>query len=271
MTKTSAILPFTIITFFAAVCGTAIAGSIEYETTKTLSLDAKDLDKFEIDARAGFLKIEGEEGRDSIEVVAEIAVEDEDYRLSLDRKGSKAVLIADPNPSNTNNWFGDSPKIDLTIKMPKALVLQIEDGSGFIELENLTGDLRIDDGSGHINATKIAANVNIEDGSGHIKLSDITGSIKIHDGSGSIEINGAGESVDIKDGSGGIELFDIGGKVDVEDGSGGLVVKSAKGHVTIDDGSGDIRVESLAAGLTVIEAGSGGLSMKNVEGEIITH
>ena len=270
MIKTSSILSFTLISTLVAGSFSARAGGIDYEKTETMTLATESVNQFEIEAKAGFLKIVGEESRQAIEVVAEIAVEQDNYKLVLEQKGSRAVLIADANPGNSARWFGESPKIDLTIKMPKQLALDIQDGSGFIELENLGGLLQIEDGSGYIKAKDILADIKIDDGSGNIDLSNVKGKVKIHDGSGGIEISNVGESVEIKDGSGRIELSEIGGKVELDDGSGDLSVKNAKGHVTIDDGSGDITVESLKGGLTVLNAGSGRLSMKNVEGEINT-
>jgi len=249
----------------------ASASDIEVEETKKLSLSGSDLTQFKIDAAAGFLVIEGDEGLDSIEVTADIAAYNDKYQLSLVKKGSKAVLLADPNPESSINWFSNgSAKIDLTIKVPKGMSLDIDDGSGNIDINYIDAEVTIDDGSGNIDVQNIGGMVHIDDGSGNLNLSNISGKIKVDDGSGNIDIRDVKSDVDIEDGSGQIKLVGVGGEVDIDDGSGDLLVKNAKGHVTIDDGSGDIKVNGLSHGLTVISSGSGGLSMEHVEGKVVT-
>ena len=257
-------------TVFATGCITVKADRIDYETTETLTLNADGLKGFYIDASAGFLKVEGDDSIDEIEVVAELAVQKDHYKLTLDTKGSKAVLIADANTENFSSWFGDSPKIDLTIKTPSGLKLDIDDGSGYITIKNIDADVNIDDGSGNLIGENLNGAVEIEDGSGDIELSNIGKQLKIDDGSGDINVEKVGGMVEIEDGSGEMVLTDIKGKVNLDDGSGDLTVKNVTGHVTIDDGSGDIDVDTLEDGLTVLSAGSGGLSISNVKGNIVT-
>lgn len=277
MKKTLSLLVLTISSLLTTGCIIVSAKSPEYKTTENLSLSTNKLTELKVDAGAGFILIEGNSALDKIEVVADIISYDKNYKLTLTEKNGLAILIADPNPEGNSNWFvinssnSKSAKIDLTIKLPKGLNLSIDDGSGNIDVHNISGKVSIEDGSGNINLKNIDGEVNIEDGSGNIDLTDITQTIEIDDGSGDIIIHNAGSKVAIEDGSGEIQLFDIIGEIDLDDGSGDLLVKGAKGHVTINDGSGDIKVVALDNGLTVLNAGSGGLSMSNVKGDIVTH
>ncbi|WP_444997706.1 hypothetical protein [Aliikangiella sp. IMCC44359] len=230
--------------------GYANAAKLDLETSKTLNLKVAGIEVFEIDAGAGFLKIEGSSEVEQISVVADLKVNSESYRLTLDKSGNTAKLIADANTRNSS-WFGNSPKIDLTIKVPTNLALNINDGSGSLYGENLLGKIVINDGSGGI------------------KLSNV-GELTINDGSGKIKITQANSNVKITDGSGGIKLSNINGSVSLVDGSGGIKIKQVKGHVTISDGSGGIELDSLESGVTILESGSGGLTMNNVKGEVVT-
>ncbi|TQV75251.1 DUF4097 family beta strand repeat protein [Aliikangiella marina] len=251
-------------------CITVRADSINYEATETLKLEASDLERLDIEASAGFLKVEGEAGRTDIEVTAVIVVDQEYYKLSLERSGNRAILVADANTKNWSSWAGDSPRIDLTVKTPDNLQLDIDDGSGFIKITDIKESVWIKDGSGDIEASNLAGDVELKDGSGSVELTNIGGSLRIDDGSGDLDISQVGADTEIDDGSGEINLKDVSGKVSIEDGSGDLTVINAVGHVTIDDGSGDIRVKQLENGLTVLESGSGGLSIKDVKGDIST-
>lgn len=260
---------FSALSIFLSGCITVHASSIDVEKTETLTLSTSGLELLDIDATAGFLKVEGSDGSE-IEVVAELAVVEGHYNLKLDKRGDNARLLADANTDSFSSWFGNSPKIDLTVRMPKNLALKVRDGSGFIEIRNINGSVKIKDGSGGLEIENLQGDLVIDDGSGDMDLANIGGNIVIDDGSGSIKLTKAKGDVEIEDGSGNITLAGIGGKVEVDDGSGNLEIDDAQGHVTIDDGSGSIDVDTLMNGLTVVNSGSGGLSIKNVKGDIVT-
>lgn len=228
------------------------AKSADYETTEKLSINSDGINKLVIDAAAGYLVVNGDSESTTIEVIGQVQAFDDNYLLSLKKKGSSVILVADPNPDNYSNWFGKGARINLTVKIPRTMNLSIEDGSGNIELYDIDGRLSIDDGSGGIEGEKITGPVIINDGSGDITLQQIEGKVEIEDGSGSITLD------------------TVGGKVDIDDGSGHLSLTQIKGHVVINDGSGGINLVNLENGVTVVEAGSGSLSMKNVRGEIVT-
>ena len=271
MKFTRSLLTTSLVSVLLSGCITVNASSVDYQATETLNLSASGIDQLSVDAGAGFMIIEGDDSLDNIQVIGDISAYANKYKFSLVKKGNKAVLISDPNSKDISNWFGgDSPKIDLTIKVPRGMSLSVDDGSGDIDISNIDGEVYVDDGSGSLSLKSIGNSVEIEDGSGNLALSDIKGAIKIDDGSGNLEVRRAGSSIEIEDGSGQITLVDVAGKVSVDDGSGNLLIKQVKGHVTINDGSGDIDVVDLEDGLTVLNAGSGGLSIQKVQGNIIT-
>jgi hypothetical protein len=289
MKLTHSLFTVSIVTAMLSGCINVNASSIDKRTTERLNLNSAGIAQLEVEAGAGFIIVEGDQSLDTIEVKGDLAVYDNQYEFSLVKKGNKAILIANANSSSISSWFGgDSPKIDLTIKVPYKLSLSVDDGSGNIEISNLDGNVEVEDGSGNIEISNIVGNVEVndgsgnislenvtgsvevEDGSGNLTLTDISGAIKVDDGSGDLKVEKAGASVNIKDGSGEIVLVGAVGKASIDDGSGDLLVEQIKGHVTIEDGSGDIEVVDLENGLTILNAGSGSLSMKKVQGEIVT-
>lgn len=221
--------------------GTAQAGWNDYEEIRELALDAQGVASLRVDAGAGRLEITGTPGLDRIEVVATVTVpgadEDDgkaalesDLALTLSLDGTKALLVAD---FDRDLWdFGDSPRIDLEIRVPAALAVDIEDGSGSISVAGLESDLRIEDGSGSIEVRDIGGSVDIEDGSGSIDVHTVRGDLRIDDGSGSIKANGIGGSVTVDDGSGSVTISDVGQDlVILDDGSGSLSYTNVRGRV----------------------------------------
>jgi hypothetical protein len=212
----------------------------DYTTVRDLEVDAAGIERFEINAGAGSLDIQGVAGLDSLIVVATVVVPesneddavqliDKKMRLSLDRNGDNAKL---------ESWFedgwlgrGSSARIDLKISVPTGVTIRIDDGSGSIDLIGVEADVSIDDGSGSIQVQGVAS-VSIDDGSGSIEVSDATGDVSIIDGSGSINVRSVGGSVSVDDGSGSIKVSDVEQDLTiVDDGSGGFSYSDVRGRV----------------------------------------
>ena len=219
-----------------------VAAGFAFETEKTLSLPAVGLKALRIDCGAGKLDVAGADGLDRIEVRAEIHAERvsqskmEDFlkdhvKLLLEKRGDRAVLVVNIE----ERWgflFSGGAWIDLTVRVPKNLALEIDDGSGDMVVEDVAGDVAIDDGSGDIRVARLGGRLEIDDGSGDIDVRDVAGEIAIDDGSGEIKVLQAGGNVRVDDGSGDITIDGVGGDVLIEDaGSGDVKIDNAKGRV----------------------------------------
>ncbi|RZQ53563.1 hypothetical protein C1E23_07895 [Pseudoalteromonas phenolica] len=207
----------------------------KYFDNQQLTLSAATLKTLDTEAGAGNLSIVGSDTATEITVDAEIyAYDAEDFTLTLKEKGSRAELIA--RASNSNNWQVNSPgpKINLTITVPTNLNLIVDDGSGNIEIKQVSGNIDIDDGSGSI-TIEGGNNIIIEDGSGSMTVNNTQGDLEIDDGSGEVSVNNIAGTVTIDDGSGSINVNGAGGLVIEDSGSGGLQIKNVKGKVEIDE------------------------------------
>ena len=218
----------------------AHAAWTDYEEVQNLILDGADIKQLSIKAGAGSMDIKGIAGADDIEVKATIIVPNTDkddaqeviakrMTLSLEKDGSNGELRA---------WFDDgflsfnsNAHIVLEVSVPEGMSLDIDDGSGSMDVYDVAGDVSINDGSGSIDIRNVA-------------------NLRIDDGSGSIDVTGAA------------------GNVDIEDGSGSITVNGVQGSVTIDDGSGSIRVSDVEQDLIIVDDGSGGLSYSDVRGTV---
>lgn len=238
----------------------------EYIEEKTLSLSTEGIEILNIDCGAGFLKVKGIDGLKNIEVQAEIILKRVDkeeaqeiiekyLKLSLEKKREKAFLKAgfDYSGSFFDRLFGENPQalINLTVSIPKRMNLNVDDGSGFVDIRDVEGEVDLDDGSGEILMEYIKGDVNVEDGSGELELIEIEGNVEIDDGSGELV------------------LKNITGDVNIDDGSGELTVENINGNIRVEDGSGSINIDGVSGDVIILDDGSGGVSINNVSGKVV--
>ncbi len=230
-----------VLTTVIAVFGLVQSATADYEEVRELTVPAEGIGTLRIEAGAGSLSIRGSSSSDAIIAVAQIQVPgaDEDEAreviadsmvLELERSGSRAELTS--MFEDGFRLFGESPRINLDVRVPSSVALDVADGSASITVRDVSGDIALDDGSGSI------------------RMTNVGGAISITDGSGSLSIEGAG------------------GDVRIADGSGSISVERAQGDVSIDDGSGSISVADVAGDLLIPEAGSGSVTIRDVRGRI---
>jgi hypothetical protein len=212
-----------------------------HEEKRELSLGAEGLDTLQVEAGAGSLNVTGVAGN-TIDVGALIHIpgvdEDEVEQiiadhlvLSLRRNGNTADL---KGYFENIRRFSDSPAVDLEVRLPEGMFLNVEDSSGSVEVRNVRGGIEL------------------VDGSGSIRMVDVGGRLKIRDGSGSIAVEGAAGDIEIVDGSGSVTVVRVGGSVSVEDGSGSIQVSDVSGDLLVpDDGSGSLDYSSIAGRVEV--------------------
>ena len=219
-----------------------VSMGFSFEKTERLSLSAAGIDRLVVDCGSGFLHITGEESMRSIEVEAEIIVRGkrdrdmkdyvaENVRLNLEKRGSSAHLVSVFKNRFPNISFRERV-INLTVRVPKNMGVEVDDGSGEVKIEHIDGNLRIDDGSGELTIRDILGDVDIDDGSGTVDVRNVTGNVSIDDGSGTIKVSDIGKNVEVNDGSGSIYIDGVVGDVIIkDDGSGSCNIKNVSGRV----------------------------------------
>lgn len=223
----------------------------ELSFEQEVSIAKKDAKAVTIDVGSGSLKVRGED-IDEIRVMAKVYskkysnLEDlqesftENVIFDIQHKGSNIVFQA-KNKKKLFNFSSSDISIDVELVMPHSMHLDVDDGSGSIDIANINGMLEIDDGSGSLVIHNIGANVTIDDGSGSIEMNNVTGDVRIDDGSGQLK------------------LTDINGSVYIEDGSGEINITGVSNNVTLDDGSGSVKIVDLAGDFKLIDDGSGSI------------
>ncbi|MEJ2102420.1 MAG: hypothetical protein P8X68_20980 [Desulfobacterales bacterium] len=238
----------------------AVAFAETFEETRHLELAAKDIKTLKIYCGSGFLTVIGAHGIDRISATGHIEVRDiaenefQNYlqnqlQLSLKKMGNYAVLRADFKNSIQR---AIEAKIDLTVIVPHALNVTIDDGTGPIIVTSLSSALQITDDSGKIDIINMQGDIKIKDGSGGINIQDVRGNVEVHDGSGEIKIG------------------PIKGNVGITDASGSMTIQDIDGNVTVTDDSGSIEIYQVTQNVFIRQAGSGSLEIEGVKGKVIT-
>ena len=196
---------------------------------RSASAAAAGISTVRIIAEAGDLDVEGRLGLTEVEAEGTACASNtsdlDDIQFEVSTSGSEVVIEA-RTPGNT--------QFDVTVTVPDSVLVEIEDGSGDIDVRDVAG-VRVTDGSGDVDVAGVSGDVVVtDDGSGDLDLSDVAGTVEIE-----------------VDGSGDITVADVGG--DVRIGS---------------DGSGSIRVSNVAGDFEVGSGGSGDISHNNVGGTV---
>ncbi|MGD9487530.1 MAG: hypothetical protein AB7W47_05875 [Calditrichaceae bacterium] len=240
--------------------------AVDNSGTRKLSLTANGLESLAIYCGAGFLKVQGDKDLKEIQVNAEIVSMNGDgkeikqylekyLKLELVKEGRQAVLRSEIN-SDGHSFFSTildkNPdiQVNLTVKTPASLRLYVDDGSGYIEINDMNSDVEIDDGSGDLTVRGVGGNLLIDDGSGDLEIDDVSG------------------NADIDDGSGHVKIKNVRGNVTLDDGSGNMYISQIGGNVRIDDGSGSVIIDDVGKDVIIDDSGSGGLDITNVAGRV---
>lgn len=236
----------------------------DYESPRNATVDARGARSVRIEASAGILRVEGHPNIPEVRVkgVARSHRRNslDDIRLVAERRGD-VVFIKAELPSDVRNGFRlfdgswRNMALDLVIEVPTNLPLDVDDGSGEAKFLN-TGALELEDGSGEIEIRGAHGDVRVSDGSGEIVIDGVEGSVTISDGSGEINArNITGNLVITEDGSGNIDVSGVGGLLRIEDdGSGNIDVDRVAGDFVVDnDGSGRIRYDGVRGSVRIPE------------------
>ena len=215
-----------------------------FSAPRNLDLPAGAVKTLVVRAAAGGLKIDGEPGLAQVQVRGLACASSQQIldgiRLVQRREGDRLVVAAEV--PETAGLFDGQRRLDLELRVPSRLVLEVSDSSGAASVEHVAA-LRIQDSSSDLRIAHIPGAVRVEDSSGSLNVRDV-GALHIpNDSSGEISVSGVrGDAIIDVDSSGSIEMRDIGGNARVgQDGSGSIVVENVAGDFTVErDGSGGI-------------------------------
>ena len=158
--------------------------------------------------------------------------------------------------------------VDWEMGLPPELSLDLETGSGDVEVWTRLGDAIISTGSGNVDVDDLSGDLDIDTGSGDVLLGAIDGDLKAKTGSGNIDADGVTGHVDLSTGSGDVYGRSLCAEtLKVRTGSGNVDVQACRApdSTDIDTGSGDVEVV-VPSGSYRIETstGSGDITIEDL-------
>ncbi len=142
------------------------------------------------------------------------------------------------------SWFGDSPEVRFTIKVPREYNVQIHTSGGGIVLSGLKGRAQGETSGGDLNLHDLEGPVKLETSGGRISAERLMGDIHLETSGGDIQIATITGNLDVSTSGGNIKIADVDGKVNAET-SGGDVVLSVKNEnkgIHAETSGGDIDI-----------------------------
>jgi hypothetical protein len=239
----------------ALVAAGGFAGDCAYSGIREVSVNGGGVRKVRILASAGTLRVAGRQGAREVRARGKACAPSSrvlaTVQLTAKRVGDEVRIEARVPSSSLHFSFWTSPSLDFVVDMPATVPLEIEDGSGDMQVSRVASVV-IEDGSGDIDVYDVDGDVRLLDGSGDMTIRDVRGGVRLSDGSGDVVVRRTVGSVQVDcDGSGDLEFANIGGSVIVES-----------------DGSGSIEADGVGGAFTVANDGSGGIHFARVRGVV---
>lgn len=258
-----------------AGCSVHLGEECTFRAHREAQIQSAGIKRVVIESAAGDLRITGRPGVASIaasgEACASSAARLDELQIHHELRGDTLHLWTDRDRGEVIRigWDDESSRMDLSLELPTALSIDVDDGSGDTWIKSVHS-LVIEDGSGNLAVADLRGDVRVEDGSGSLEILGVDGDVEVEDGSGEIEITGVKGNVVLQDGSGEVSIRQVGGSVDVrEDGSGGLTIVGISRDVRVQvDGSGDIDIRDVSGSVNVEDDGSGVISTEGVTGRV---
>jgi hypothetical protein len=251
-----------------------------FRADRSLDVDAKGISLFKLDTGAGDLVVEGVPGLAKIEVRGKACASDDKalaaIQLVQERQGSAAAVGTRIPESNGDFVLFEShyAYMDVRVRMPAGIRLELRDSSGDLEVSGLTNGLDLKDSSGDIKLTDLAGDVTVTDTSGDIDVRKISGNFTVlSDSSGDINVDDVkGNAVVEEDSSGDISLTHVDGDARVDRDSSGDINFSDVGRDAVVgvDGTGDITAANVRGNFTVgaKSSKSGEIRQRDVKGQV---
>lgn len=186
------------------------------------------------------IEVEGIAG-DKAEVFAEIKGSGADrFRIEHQfQNGELEIWVT----NQKKNFWGGNLKGMITVKVPKAVALEIDNSSGNVLVKNLEGGEKLVLGasSGNVEASDIHRDLTATTSSGNIELSKVTGHVKVRSSSGNQHLADIGGGVKSIASSGNVRIAHTQGMVDVYTSSGDVTLNDTAGGLKLKTSSGDVK------------------------------
>lgn len=177
-----------------------------------------------------------------VKISLEYTYDDDEYEPSFEQVGT-TLRIKEEFKSRNRNW-NNRGRSEWTLTIPDGLIVDMNTGSGNIEITGLEIELKANSGSGNVEVDRVTGDTRLSTGSGNISVRDMAGELRVNTGSGTIRVDNVSGDSDLNTGSGNIRVNGAEGAMGYNTGSGNI---DATGLIITDEskfstGSGNVDV-----------------------------
>ncbi|WP_433114810.1 DUF4097 family beta strand repeat-containing protein [Micromonospora sp. CA-246542] len=166
-----------------------------------------------------------------------------------------------------NTDCGDRCSVSYEVTVPAGVSVQGDSGSGDVELTKV-GAVKLRLGSGDVRITEVTGSLDVETGSGNIDLSEADSTVRLRAGSGDVSARRVAGATDAEAGSGNVTIeleTPTSARAHASSGDVSVLVPAGSYRVRSSTGSGDARItvaDDPAASLVLDgSAGSGDVTI----------
>jgi beta-lactamase regulating signal transducer with metallopeptidase domain len=242
-------------TISAATAIEADADGCAFVAHDTVTVSAVGLDGVRVRARPGSVRVEGRTGATTVRVVGRRCASRAEVLDALwfdvGREGNTLALEVRQPAHLFSRKAGTVARIDFVLEVPPALVLDIRNSLGAVELLGV-GPARVEKGVGDVRVSGLSGGLEVTSGPGRVRVTDVRGSVTLDVRSGSVEVDGVTGDVNIG--------RNRAGPVDIRDVQGSVAIGRGR--------AGDVRVRTVTGDLVVGRMREGTLQHEDVGGRV---
>lgn len=164
--------------------------------------------------------------------------DEDEVRVRVSHTGKSLTIKEKSKDNNT-----DSNASNWVIIVPDGLNLDVNSGTGSLEITGMEGDLEANSGTGDI------------------KIADMEGRFDVNSGTGEIEIRNTTGKFDLNSGTNDVLVYNASGKFNANSGTGDVKFKTVNptGNSTLNSGTGDVEfiVDSEISADLSLNSGTG--------------
>jgi hypothetical protein len=193
---------------------------------------------------------------------AEILFERRGGRLIVERKKERDLGLS----RLTKGYVS----IDIEVGLPSDVHLDVNTGSGDVEIADRGGRVDINTGSGDVEVGEADGGLKVNTGSGDVTIEAARHAVRLSTGSGDVSVGGIGGGASVHTGSGDVTIGKVAGDVGVSTGSGDVEISNSMGSIDAHTSSGDVDLHRHTGSADIgTSSGDVMLGLDGGEGDIV--
>ena len=179
----------------------------------------------------------------SSSVEVKVVYDDDKYELKMKKEGSTLSL-----KEKSVRDFKRGGEISWTLAVPSGVSVDINSGTGAIEIKDVNVDGKLNSGTGKIAVENIEGALDMNSGTGAVYAKNCEGAIKMNSGTGSVRASNVSGAINANSGTGSVSgsNLDVDGSSVFNSGTGSVNVSLAaelEGDITVNSGTGSATLD----------------------------